>query len=431
MRTYTRREVLRSGGAFAASLALLKPLGGAPPGPDVRDRIHGLLLGSFLGDALGGPIEFQDREEASRRVGVTKLWKESEVLDAEARAAATSRLRLGSYRVLRPEPEPYAHWTPSAEPGTITDDSRHKLILIDALWRAEKAGAWPFDVRALARAFLQWPAAEAIRSRPGYVRLADDWLLEWQRGARWVLGERDLSVALPPERMWTGLPTCCGQMTLLPLAALYPGRPIEAYRGSYHLAFFDNGVGKDLNAALVAGLSQALVTPSETGRREAWSAILGAMTRTDPYRYGEVPWTPRPVERWLEVAHRFATEADHHPARLFASLEKEFASTIKWEAQVPFVVAFAVIELCDHDPLAALQLSLEWGHDTDSYAALVGAFIGALHGPGIFPASLRDPVERRLELDYGETMAGLVDVLDRLRARGAEVQLVRLEASSP
>jgi len=387
-----------------------------------------MLLGSFIGDALGGPVEFQDRTRVSRLPNPPKLWRDGEVLDDAALKATAGRIHLRPYSPLRPEPEPYGHWSANAPAGTVTDDSRHKLILLDALRKAESDNVWPFDVRALAQAYLDWPKKALVQNRPGYASLCDEWLGEWLYATRWVLGERDTDRSLPPERLWNGLPTCCGQMVLLPLAAIFAGRPVEAYRAAYHLAYFDNGWGRDLNAALVAGLAVALVTPNETGNRSRmWQPVLTAMRQTDPYRYGKVPWTTRSVDRWLDVAHRLAREAQGRPARLFAALDREFRGTIKWEAQVPFVVTFAVLEMAKYHPLAALQLSIEWGHDTDSYAQLLGAFIGALHGVKLFAPKLRRTVARRLKDDYDTDLNAHVELLQRLQSRTHEESLFEFD----
>jgi len=410
MNALTRRRFIQFGATALAVAPYI--IQGVPAGGEVNmnDRIRGLILGGAIGDALGGPIEFQSHESVQGLIDPPKVWREGEKLDSSARKAASGRLRLRSYRDLRPGTESYGQWNPNSEPGTITDDTRHKLVLLHALRTAEEKKSWPIGVKELAQSYLDWPQTKAVVGRAGYEELAKDWLEEWQFAARWVLGARDLDKALPPERMWQSLPTCSGQMTLLPLAALYAGRPEEAYRATYSLAFFDNGFGKDLNAALVAGLAQALVTPVESGReRQAFESVLNSMRETDPFRFRKIRWTERAVDRWLNLALKFARDVKGEPARLFAALEKEFANTTKWEAQVPFVVAFACLELADYDPLAALQLSMEWGHDTDSYAQLVGAFIGALHGASLFPTSWPRAVVERLRIDHG------VDLEDECR----------------
>ncbi|HAV62578.1 MAG TPA: hypothetical protein DCY13_09460 [Verrucomicrobiales bacterium] len=417
-----RRQFLATSALALGTIARPRMLPAQPAysSASLRDRIHGLMVGSMIGDALGGPIEFQPAERIAALVNPPRRWQFGDVMDEAARKETGQRLELRAYTDLRPEPQPYAHWIPNAPAGTITDDSRHKLILLEAFKRAEETGRWPLTVNHYAQAHLDWPKRPAIQGRPSYAALCTDWLREWEQGARWVLGERDPATALPPERMWGGLPTCSGQMALLPLAALFPGRPEQAYRATYQLGFFDNGFGKDLNAALVAGLAAALVQPATTPAEisEAWTAIETAMRQTDPYAYAKVPWVTRPVDRWLGLARKLAREADRQPARLFAALEAEFQQTIKWEAQVPFVVAFACLKLCDHDPLAALQLSVEWGHDTDSYAQVVGAFIGAVHGAGVFPETMRNAVEARLSADFGVDLADHTQMLVRLAGSG-------------
>ncbi len=383
--------------------ALLPRMGraGATADPNLSDRIRGLLWAGYLGDALGGPVEFQPPEKVRALPDPPKAWADDEVLDGAALAATAARLRLRPYGPLRPEPESYGHWTADAPAGTVTDDSRHKLVLIRALATADANRGWPIGVRDLARAYLEWPDQAFIRSTPGFRELCADWLEEWQLGARWVLRQRDPAVALPPERMWNGVPTCCGQMTLPPLAALFPGRPGEAYLAAYHLAYFDNGFGRDLNAALVAGLAEALATPLDPDRpADAWARVFHAVRETDPLGHARIRWMQRPLHRWMDLAREAVDEAAGRPARLFRRLETEFARTTKWEAQVPLVVAFACIEMARYEPMAALQLALEWGHDSDSYAALLGAFIGALHGPGIFPSRWIAAVGARMKSDY-------------------------------
>lgn len=418
MISYSRRNFLRNVatmGALATGMVQAAP---TPRSVVVDERVCGLMWGTAIGDALGGPIEFQPRDKIQNLLDPPKVWQPGEKLDAAACNAAAGRLRLRGYRDLRPAPESYGQWNTFSEPGTITDDTRHKLILLFALQKADRTERWPLSVQELAQAYLDWPSSPAIVGRPGYDALARDWLEEWQLAARWVLGDRDLSRALPPERMWQSLPTCSGQMTLLPLAALEAGRPDAAYRAAYDLAFFDNGFGKDLNAALVAGLAEALVTPWDPARpRTAYERVLEVMRTTDPYRFRKIRWTERAVDRWLNLALKLAQEAQGEPARLFASLDRVFAETTKWEAQVPVVVAFSCLELADYDTLAAVELSLEWGHDSDSYAQLIGALAGALQGPGLFPESWRSAVGTRLQADHGVDWAEACQFLNRKRRR--------------
>lgn len=426
MHPCNRREFIRAGTTLAALVALDLKSADLAIRPGIDSRIRGLMLGTALGDAFGGPVEFQPRDAVQRLSNPPKIWRDDEILDPAARDATIARLQLRAYRDLRPEPESYGQWNHHSEAGTITDDTRHKLILLHALRRAETSGRWPISEKDFAQAYLDWPKTPAVTASAGYIALAADWLEEYQYAARWVVGERNLVTARPPERLWGGIPTCAGQMAMLPLAALFAGKPESAYRATYSLAFIDNGWARDMIASLVAGLAVALVTePDPKNPRRAWNAILQAVRTTDPFGYGSIRWTTRSVTRWIGVAETIARNANRRPARLFAALEKEFEFTTKWEAQVPFVVVFASLELADYDPLAALQLSMEWGHDTDSYAQLLGAFIGALHGPDLFKASWRERVTARLKADHRVDLEDDCRLLSRLQRLSLEQQLVR------
>ena len=196
----------------------------------------------------------------------------------------------------------------------------------------------------------------------------------------------------------------------------------------YQLGFIDNGTAKDLNAALVAGLAQALSTEIEHGDiHAAWQQILQTMKRVDPYRYHQVPWVQRPISRWLAFAHSAAERAGKSPNRLFKILETEALPHYWWDAHFLIAVSFAILEMCDFDPLASLHLALDFGHDTDSAAQLIGAFAGALHGPAVFPARMREQVTDRLRVDYQQSLQEWVALLTGLPKEHDASLIVRLD----
>lgn len=380
---------------------------------DYRSRVRGLLIGSFLGDAIGGPVEFQSAEDVQALSTPLHHWKADEVLDAAALKAARDRLTLRGYDPLRPEPEPYGQWSRHAPPGTVTDDSRLKMILLAALRKADADGRWPLGAEGLAQAFLDWPGAVLDDLFTAEMQdINRTWLKEWCYAARWVLGDRDVARARPPERLWGGLPTCCGQMVLLPLAAMSPGKPVEAYRHAHDIGFFDNGPACDLNAGLVAGLAGCLTMPQVEPRDEnPWGSLLKIMSATDPYGYAAVPWVIRPTDRWLDYVEEVVREAEDRPALVFERFDRDFKDAIKWEAQVCYSMAIAALLMGKGDPLVSLQLSLEWGHDTDSYAQIVGAFAGARFGDQVFPAEMRRMVVNRAREEYGFDLEEAADWL--------------------
>lgn len=391
----------------------------------IDKKVKGLLLGSFIGDALGGPIEFQGHPEIQATERPPKLWKNNEYINDIEIQKAIDRIYLREYRHLRPVPEPYGHWGYHAAPGTVTDDSRHKMVLMQALREANQKNIFPITEKTLAKTYLNWAKSKTVLSHPGYDTLCQQWMYESYLAINWLLGNRTPGKAYPIERMWNALPTCYGQMTLPPVAALYPGEPEKAYLAAYQLAYFDNGFAKDMIGALVAGLSKALVLdPNKLSNEQSWQEIIKAIRNTDPYNYKTVPWSERAVDRWLNLSDEFVKQSNGSPAKLFELLEKEFLYTTKWEAQVPFVIMFSVLKITNYNPLAALQLSIEWGWDHDSYAQLLGAFIGALHGDGLFKEEWKSTVTDRLKKDYDVVVDEWVSTLFNLHKKGKSKQLV-------
>jgi ADP-ribosylglycohydrolase len=391
----------------------------------LRNKIKGLITGTIIGDALGGPIEFQGHTEIQASPNPPKLWTDTaDVINDAALKAARERLYFREYKYLLPYVQPYGCWTANAEPGTVTDDSRHKMVLMHMLRTALQKKQWPLTEKNSAQAYLDWAKSSTIKKHAGYDTLCPQWLDESYKAINWLMGNREIGNAYPVERIWNALPTCYGQMALTPMAALYPGEPEKAYLAAYNLAWFDIGFAKDMVAASVAGISVGLtLDPAKNSNEELWEKVFEAMKKTDPYNYSKVPWCERQVQRWLDVSDLFVKQANGSPARLFALLDKEFTYTTKWEAQVPFLVVFSILKLCRYDPLAAMQLSIEWGNDHDTYPQFLGAFVGAIYGPEIFKADMRSTVTKRLQLDYDENVEEWVNTLMKIQRLGKTKRL--------
>ena len=419
----SRREwMLGTAGALVASGChglRMAPLAALPTNTaDARlgERVQGMLIGSMIGDAAGGPVEFKTRDELSKLVSTTRVWREDDRIDVDVIRELTEGFRLLPYEGIRPQPEPYAHWTADAAAGTVTDDTRIKILLISALRKARAQGTLPISVRDLASQFVDFHASRTVRTCAGYAELCEEWLAELNKSARWVLGDRTAPVAAPPERLWGGIASCCGQMLLPPIAAIYPGQPECAYRAAYSMGFMDNGPGKDMNAAIVAGLATAFALPDQSPQA-AWAAVIRSMIETDPYEYAKVPHVERSVDLWLRFSREAAERAERSPARLFEIVLEGLNARTWWAAHVPFVVTFASLHLCDYQPIAAMQLCLDFGYDTDSAAQLAGAFAGAIHGAGLFPKPMRKRVAEQFRADYDESVTDWVDLLLDLRNR--------------
>lgn len=362
--------------------------GGEVHGQSLDDRIEGLFVGALVGDAVGAPTEFAPP--------VRGPWTRSDTTYSDRAAQELAR----SFKIapsLRGE-EPFGPW--SSGPGTLTDDSRFKVMFFDHL---------EFDRGPGRLAFARSLLAFEQRRGSGHGTLPAEWLEEFKYPAYWVLG--DSVRGRPLERQWGGLATMAGQMPFLPVAALLPGEPEAAYRLAWELNFLDSGYGKDVTSALVAGLSAALA-PGAT-----WDTLEAAMRETDPFGFSEVPWVPRRVEEWISLARDTARDSRHVPAALYRLLENRLDARTWWEAWVPLVVVFSAAELADYEPLPTMQLIQEFGHDTDSYLQLAGAIFGALHGPDVFPVELRVTVQQSLLNDYGDSVERWMRLSQEYRSR--------------
>jgi ADP-ribosylglycohydrolase len=391
-------------------------------------KVKGLLYGTLIGDALGGPIEFQSHPDIQATTNPPKWWTDTaEVINEQQLKSAAGRIYLREYKYLLPQPQSYGNWNKNAAPGSVTDDSRNKIVLMYMLRKAWQGNQWPLTEKNMAKAFVDWRNTPVVKTKPGYDSLCKDWMGEMDKTINWVLGNRKRGEAYPPERMWNAYPTCYGQMTLPPVAAIYPGQPEKAYLAAYNLAYFDNGFAKDMNASLVAGLSAALaIDANKLSHSQIWDSIIHVMKTTDPYAYNKVPWCDRSVTKWLYISDELVRQANGSPAKLFQLLDKQFMYDAKWEAQVPFTLIFSVLKICNYDPLAALQLSIEWGWDHDTYPQLLGAFIGAIYGPEIFKEELKASVAKQLKADYEEDISEWVNILLKIQQLGKQRHLFKI-----
>jgi len=358
--------------------------------PTPEDKIYGMLLGSVIGDAAGGPVEFVDPPLQS-------IWtSKDKKLSAEGIKVLGDSFKIRDYSK---KAEPFAQWEDYAKAGTITDDSRFKIILFNTL----KHHKGELTEKNFAQEVIDF------RKRlPGkYQSWFDKWIPEIAFATKWVLGEREN--AYPPSRIWGGIPTMEGQMPFLPIAALNPMDSEWCYLKTWELGYFDIGIAKDMNSALVAGLARALQNDGN------WQNAQQAMIDTDPYNFNNVLYVKRRLTHWLEKAHEFADRADGVPAKLFTILENELNTYTWWESWVPIVVVFAVAELTDYDPLSSMQLILEFGHDTDSYAQVMGAFMGAIHGKEIFPKEMRDLVNKKMKEQFEQNVDDWMELIHKYK----------------
>lgn len=379
----------------------------------MQDRQRGLLLGGLIGDALGGPIEFSEASAQDLRLVGARNWNDGRKLtDVDLLELAGSVPLLG-YEQLRPETSPYGPWSTRAVAGTLTDDSRHKIVLVHALRRAKEQGR-TVTADDIAKALLEFKPVRTDEDRDKLLALDEEGFREYRYAASWLLGERDLDKARPVERLWAGIANCSGQMMLPPLAIQFAGDPTAAYKRAFEIDFIDAPLARDFVASLVAGLAAALdPNLSNSNPRDRWDAMFSAMRSTDPYGYAQVPFAGRPLHKWLDKADELVKRSGSEPKKLYRLLESEGKPVYWWDAHFTLLVPICMLKFCAFNPMAAMHLALDFGHDTDSYAQVLGCMAGAVHGPKIFPPAMVDAVKRTLRLDYDEDVDQWLNVLQR------------------
>ncbi|MEO1526112.1 MAG: ADP-ribosylglycohydrolase family protein [Planctomycetota bacterium] len=396
----------------ALSLASARLAGAATTAS--KSRLEGMLIGSMIGDALGGPIEFLPPDRVRGILPGTRRWSAKKTINASVLDELAGSLEMQPYRTLRPKTAAYGPWKARSPRGTVTDDSRHKIVVIRALKAVLNDGRCELLPEDLARAIVDFQP-HPTRAPDGELQaLVDEGMREYRLAANWILGERDPEIALPIERLWSGISNCSGQMFLLPLAGLYAGESEQAYRATYLVDFVDAPIARDIVSSMNAGLA-AVLAPAANDQSvgDRWELLFRTIRETDPLRLREVPFAGRPLDRWLDLADSIVERADGRPAKVFELLETEGKPIYWWDAHFTLLVPLTILKLCAFNPLAAMHLTLDFGHDTDSYAQVLGALAGAVHGKDIFPESMASAVTQRLSADFDESIENWVETLDQ------------------
>ncbi len=314
------------------------------------DKIFASMLGGAIGDAMGGPVEGGHYERIGERYGI-----------------------VDSLLAYDEPPDYHSHF--ATAPGTITDDTRLKHILCQAIIARGDLPRRGDFVKACADAYY---AAQTDLER--------GFLEEYVLGG--MYGETKL--------IWGGQPTNGFIMMNSPLGLLCPCDPETAFALSYDVDFISDGYAK-YSAAMAAAAVSAAMHPQATTS----SIIEQALAASQLHRAeGELTqrwhWydhvfllNERLVETAVDIATRhrdvFSLRADYYEHLLVSPLGSEAAQTL--------AVALGMLVAAEGDLQQAIIGCVNYGRDNDSYATVAGAIAGALHGTSAIPPEWRDTVE--------------------------------------
>jgi len=124
---------------------------------------------------------------------------------------------------------------------------------------------------------------------------------------------------------------------------------------------------------------------------ESWLGDLWTRDGDDPVE----AWIARGWDECVAVLDRL----DAALARPDRAADPCLATGEGWIAEEALATALHCALLYPDEPVAALARAATTSGDSDSIAALAGAFLGAAHGMEAWPAEWRERIEYRRELD--------------------------------
>lgn len=318
----------------------------------------GALLGLAIGDAMGFPTEFQDMGQITRTHGP---WREM----ALPRNSGTSY---------------------------VTDDTQMTLALGEGL--AEALAAGPLTPERMEppvrRRFLEWSVSPENNRAPGMTCLRACESLS--RGGPWQAASQ------------IGSKGCGANMRVAPIG-LIPGLTAEQRSGAAQLqSGLTHGhptalAASDLTAHAVRLLAQG-TQPAEllpalreyTSRQRDhypadWLGDLAARAQDPgPAAFAARGWDEcAAILDRLEAALR-APDQEADPCS---------ATGAGWIAEEAFATGLFCFLLLPEDPVAAVRRGAHSSGDSDSIAALAGAFAGARHGAAAWPEEWVRHIEYR------------------------------------
>ncbi|GAA1565240.1 MULTISPECIES: ADP-ribosylglycohydrolase family protein [Kribbella] len=325
-----------------------------------RARVRGCLLGGAIGDALGGPVEFQD--------GRTILAKYPDGVRS------------------------YVDGGPGWPPGTITDDTQMTLFTVEGLIRAgvRTDRGLGFTVGVVHGAYDRWLDTQTL---PGPSGERNGWL----QGEQWLYARRApgntcLTALTEARKGGPRIPQyggqavndskgCGGVMRVAPFGLLPAEAPIDwVFDKAAEAAGYTHGhpTGKLASGTLAAIVRELC---DGAGLDDAITRATSLLIRHEGHEETSTA---------LQLARQLAATAPAGPV----TVERLGGGWIAEEALA--IAVYAALAYPEPDQfLDALALAVTHSGDSDSTGAICGNILGALHGETALPAELVFTLEGR------------------------------------
>jgi ADP-ribosylglycohydrolase len=359
----------------------------------LADRIRGCILGTVLGDAIGGPFEFGPLDRVLKTTGGD--WIDD------------------LYPYDRDMGAPHGVWVPplmadqGAPAGTGTDDTRLNWLYLEL---AVELGRVP-EAHDIAVRYLElYEQPESVF--PGHSDMVRLEFEHWEATCRGQLGLKSaLFPDLPPDvlrarALGLNFPILSGLIALTWVGLLFPGQPKRAYSSAFRAAFYDIGYAREAVGLLAAAISAAAGDLVSGSAQE----LYGQMLTMDPLHLGS-EWSAPYVIEHLATYSDLSTQGDSDQ-EIARNLSLAFRHHHAFDAFRTLAVALLSVLAASGDPLRAILIAANHVgidgqgqptryEDIDCYAGLAGAIAGALRGAGAFPAGLLAQVQESNLAVYG------------------------------
>ncbi|MGW2083778.1 ADP-ribosylglycohydrolase family protein [Streptomyces sp. NPDC001880] len=363
----------------------LRPEAG-PTTLTLDERITGALVGSAVGDALGGPVEGRSPEQivarhGGRIDGIVGPW------DGE------------NWRTARPI-APYHKGD-----GHVTDDT----LMTHALVRVYGAVRDHLDAYAVAGHLVP-----ELISGPRWIPELEAEALPLQRiflAEKWIVARLHYGHVDPREAGNGNIVNCGAAMYMAPVGLVNAAHPEAAYAEALDVAgAHQSSYGREAAGVFAAAVAAACVPgATPTSVVDTCLALAKDGTRSAIEAVCEVACGHSDFESALTPLRAAVAPFDTvGPDYREPSLGARRPSRLHAIEELP--IALGMLLVADGDYRHTVLGSVNYGRDCDSIATMSGAVAGALHGERAIPATWVKTVAEASRLDLRTPARTLADV---------------------
>ncbi len=338
--------------------------------PSFAGRVHGMLHGVALGDAMGAPVEKMSAADIKAKYGrvesLNTPWHRND---------QPSNMRKGRIR----------------GNGIVTDDTFMTLALMQIY-------------NDVGRHIDAWDMADGMVRQ---IAWRQRWIPELQRETalierlfypeKWIFQRHQLSSCDPRQGGIGNMVNCGAAMYIAPVGAINACNPVGAYDEAIAFASgHQQSYGLEAAGVLAGAIAAAFVPDTDIdaiatvahdlakdGTRAAISAIteVAQKLRDKGAEYDEI------VTVFQKEITPFSTLGDdlNHTAEKVGKASSNYQPSRHLSIEeLPFALGFAIV--ANGDFRRSILDGINSGRDTDSIGVMAGAILGAMHGDMVIQA---------------------------------------------